>query len=68
MQRDKVVTGLEPIVADIRDQTLTVPHLGVTLRTILGATVAAGSKVRRWSIVYKGAYIGTIKIQDEASP
>lgn len=67
MRSDTVGTGHEAIVADTQDQTLRVPHLGVTLRSILGAAVAAKSKSRRWSIVYKGAHIGTIKTKDEAN-
>lgn len=48
--------------------SIEIPHLGVTLRTIMGAaSVEAGKHKpfrRSWNIIYKGAFIGKIQLAD----
>ena len=48
-------------------KTLTIPDLGVTMRTIM-AVAASGyveTQDRSWKIIYKGAHIGTVKVKDD---
>lgn len=55
------------VQADIENNTLQVPDLGVTLRTLM-ACAASGyevSKKRQWKLLYKGAIIGSVKIKDD---
>lgn len=54
------------VQADIENNTLQVPDLGVTLRTLM-ACAASGyevSKKRQWKLLYKGAIIGSVKVKD----
>lgn len=57
------------ITADTKTHYLSIPHLGFTLRTIMGAGHTAASEMktyrRRWNLVYKDIKIGTIQL---ASP
>lgn len=55
-----------PVVADYEKGELEVPHLGVTLRTLLAAAANAAKHrptKRTWVLRYKTAEIGRIKIQ-----
>lgn len=55
------------VQADTENNTLQVPDLGVTLRTLM-ACAARGyevSKKRQWKLLYKGAVIGSVKIKDD---
>ena len=55
------------VQADTENNTLQVPDLGVTLRTLM-ACAARGyevSKKRQWKLLYKGAIIGSVKIKDD---
>lgn len=55
------------VQADTENNTLQVPDLGVTLRTLM-ACAATGyevSKKRQWKLLYKGAIIGSVKIKDD---
>lgn len=55
-----------PVVADYEKGELEVPHLGVTLRTLLAAASNAAKNrplKRSWILRYKTAEIGRIKIQ-----
>ena len=55
------------VQADTENNTLQVPDLGVTLRTLM-ACAAGGyevSKKRQWKLLYKGAIIGSVKIKDD---
>ena len=48
-------------------KTLTIPDLGVTMRTIMAVAASgyAETKNRSWKIIYKGAHIGTVKVKDD---
>lgn len=52
--------------ADTEKFTIDVPHLGITLRTIMGTANTAASEMRpfrrRWRLTYKGSSIGTIQL------
>lgn len=55
------------VQVDIDNNTLQVPDLGVTLRTLM-ACAARGygeTKKRQWKLLYKGAVIGSVKIKDD---
>lgn len=55
-----------PVVADYDKGELEVPHLGVTLRTLLAAAADAAKNrptKRTWILRYKTAEIGRVKIQ-----
>lgn len=55
------------VQADIENNTLQVPDLGVTLRTLM-ACAARGygeTKKRQWKLLYKGAIIGSVKVKDD---
>ena len=55
-----------PVIADYEKGELEVPHLGVTLRTLLAAAFNAAKQrplKRVWILRYKTAEIGRIKIQ-----
>lgn len=55
----------ERIEVDADSKELFVPHLGMTLRTLLGAAAArqGDSTDPRWHINYKGARIGEIRLK-----
>lgn len=54
------------IIANTKDFSLDIPHLGLTLRSIMGAAAASAADMpeyrRRWKLTYKGASIGTIQL------
>lgn len=54
------------ITADTKTHSLSIPHLGFTLRTIMGAGHTAASEMktyrRKWNLVYKDVKIGTIQL------
>lgn len=54
-----------PIIPDYELCELEVPHLGVTLRTLLSAAAKAAKHTpkRTWTLRYKDADIGRIKIK-----
>lgn len=54
------------VQVDIKNTTLIVPDLGITLRTLL-ACAASGyeeTKKRQWKLLYKDAVIGSVRIKD----
>lgn len=55
----------ERIEVDADSKKLFVPHLGMTLRTLLGAAAAqqGDSTDPEWLIVYKNATIGRIRLK-----
>ena len=54
------------IIPNSKDFTLDIPHLGITLRSIMGAADAAAREMptyqRRWKLIYKNAAIGSIQL------
>lgn len=54
------------ITANTEKFELDIPHLGLTLRSIMGAAAASAAEMttyrRRWKLVYKGATIGSIQL------
>lgn len=54
------------IYANPKTNTLEIDHLGLTLRTLLGAANAAAKDMpvyrRKWSVEYKGVYIGKLQL------
>ena len=54
------------IAVDDKTHSLNIPHLGFTLRTIMGAAHTAASEMqtyrRRWNLVYKDVKIGSIQL------
>lgn len=55
----------ERIEVDAGSKELLVPHLGMTLRTLLGAAAAqqGDSTDPEWHIVYKNVRIGTLRLK-----
>jgi len=56
------------IEADYENGIIEVPHLGITLRVLLGAAsnVCEGRKTRRnWTLWYNEAKIGTVRIKTQ---
>lgn len=54
----------ERILADAEARTIAVPHLGITLRVLLGAASAATQNCAgTWSIVYQKRTIGTLELK-----
>lgn len=57
------------IVSNPEKHTLDIPHLGITLRSIMGAAHTAASDMktyrRNWNLIYKDVKIGSIQL---ASP
>lgn len=55
----------ERIEVDTDSKELFVPHLGMTLRTLLGAAAAqqGDSTDPEWHIVYKNVRIGNIRLK-----
>lgn len=61
----------EPILVDQEARTLAVPHLGVTLRTMLGAALATWPdplplEVREYTVRYKNAAVATLNVRQHA--
>lgn len=57
----------DKVTIDAENATLTVPHIGITLRTLL-AVAADGYKTnprRTWKVAYLGTVIGSIRIKDK---
>ena len=54
-----------PIIPDYENGELEVPHLGITLRTLLAAAAEAAKYApkRTWNLRYKDAEIGRIRIK-----
>jgi hypothetical protein len=53
----------ELILANIVDHSLSIPHIGITLRVLLSAANDADPTHRQWRILYKDVCIGSIKIK-----
>lgn len=57
------------IIPDSKEFTLDIPHLGITMRSILGAAAAAAKEMstyrRRWKLKYKDVIIGSIQLAGE---
>lgn len=54
----------ERVLADAEARTIAVPHLGITLRVLLGAASAAAQDCAgTWSIVYQKKTIGTLELK-----
>lgn len=56
---------MDDVTVDTHEGVMDVPHIGITLRTLLA--VAANTKVRRrvWKVRYKGTIIGSVRIKDK---
>lgn len=52
------------IVADPNNNTLTVSHIGWTLRALLSAAARSDQSRRQWKVLYKGIVIGSVRIAD----
>ena len=54
------------IIPNSKDLTLDIPHLGITLRSIMGAADAAAREMspypRKWKLMYKDVIIGNIQL------
>jgi broad specificity phosphatase PhoE len=57
----------QPVIADVSSSTLTIPHIGVTLRVLLAAANNANPQQSHWGITYKNVNIGTVKIKTNAT-
>lgn len=58
----------DPIVADYAAGTIEVPHLGVTLRVLMGAALASWpvrqpGQRRKFTLNYRGARVGSITVR-----
>ena len=55
----------ERIEPDLESRRLSVPHLGITLRSLFGAAANAqgDSKNPHWTLRYKGVDIGQIRLK-----
>lgn len=57
----------EPIEVDHTTQTLKVPHLGYTLRVLIGAAATwddpAPGEIRAYTVKYRGAPVAVINIK-----
>lgn len=55
------------VVVDSIASTITVPHWGITLRCLFGAALkqwqGAPGEVREFTVIYKDAVIGAIKVR-----
>lgn len=52
------------ILVDTEARTLTIPHLGTTLRRLIGAAAASlESQEGLWNIIYKQTQIGTVTLK-----
>ena len=56
---------MDDVTVDTAEGVMDIPHIGITLRTLLA--VAANTKVRRrvWKVRYKGTVIGSVRIKDK---
>lgn len=57
----------DKVTCDSEAATLHVPHIGITLRTLL-AVAADGYKAnprRTWKVAYQGTVIGSVRIKDK---
>lgn len=54
------------IIPDSKEFSLEIPHLGITVRSIMGAADAAAKEMkiyrRRWKLKYKDVIIGSIQL------
>lgn len=61
----------QPIAVDEQARIVSVPHLGVTLRTVMGAVLSAWTdpqplEAREYTIHYKNAPVGRISVRQHA--
>ena len=57
-------TEREAVKVDVEKRTVSIPHLGITLRVILGAAAAATSSPEgTWTMVYQRVAIGTVELK-----
>jgi hypothetical protein len=52
------------VLVDAETAVLYVPHIGITLRTLLATAALTGIDKRNWKISYKGVIIGSIRIKN----
>lgn len=62
----------EPILVDYDRGTLVVPHLGVTLRVLMGAALAEWpdpqpNERREFAVKYKGVRVATLSVKQHAT-
>jgi len=54
------------MMLEVQDDVIMIPHLGITLRTILAAGAAKNSiertKRRKWRLSYSGVIIGHVRV------
>lgn len=56
------------VVVDAKEGTLTIPHLGYTVRRLMGAALEAQRESefrRKWKILYNGVPVGTLQLKSE---
>lgn len=59
----------EKIIVDINEKLLIIPHLGMTLRTLIGAAASAVEEPKgTWKIIFKGATVGSVKLKSFKEP
>ena len=68
MQKRGDAMEWEPIGTDTEEKILLIPHLGVTLRTLLGAAAATSQPYGQWRIQHRGAIIGTLLLKPFEEP
>ncbi|OWT55246.1 hypothetical protein [Candidimonas nitroreducens] len=58
----------DPVLVNPVNHTVTIPHWGITLRTLYGAVLAAWphpapGELQRYTVLYKGAPIAAINVR-----
>ena len=53
----------EPVIANVAESKLIIPHIGITLRVLLAAANNANPDQHVWRLIYKNTDIGRIKIK-----
>lgn len=61
----------EPIGVDEQARIVSIPHLGVTLRTVMGAVLSSWTdpkplEVREYVVHHKNVPVGTVKVRQHA--
>lgn len=52
-----------PVLADPVSHTVTIPHIGMTLRSLLSVAANCDPNHRKWRIVYRATVIGELRIK-----
>lgn len=61
--------GREEVKVNVQERTIAVPHLGITLRVMLGAAAAATEAPEgSWTLLYRRKKIGTIELKEFTYP